>query len=417
MFQKIKGTQDFLDLSLWQFITKTSAEYLNLHNFNQIKLPAIESVDLFKRSVGLETDIVNKEMFVVEQRTGSSEQICLKPEATASTMRAFLENGIQNLPWKVFSFDTLFRYERPQKGRYREFNQCNIETIGTESISQDVALISMLDGLFSTKLKINNYALVLNFLGCQNDRLNFREVLTNFLQASPNICETCQKRSTTNPLRIFDCKSESCQSIYQNAPKIINHLCESCGQEWQQLQNHLELLGVSFAIKPELVRGLDYYNKTVFEFTSSHLGSQSSFCGGGRYELATQLGSKTAVPAIGAAFGIERILLILEQIQDKLLLSQKPALTVVIPLNPEQNILALLVAQNLAQHNLAHDIILDDTSSVKSKMRKANKLGPIYCVLIGQQEQESNSVTLKNMVTSEEQLIKQIDLVSTLKNH
>lgn len=416
MFQKIKGTQDFLDLSLWQFIVKNSSEYLNLHNFNQIKLPAIESVDLFKRSVGLETDIVNKEMFVIAPRTGSSENICLKPEATASTMRAFLENGIQNLPWKVFSFDTLFRYERPQKGRYREFNQCNIEIVGSDCIDQDVALISMLDSLFSTKLKIANYALLLNFLGCQNDRVNFRDVLTGFLQANHSICETCQKRSTTNPLRIFDCKSEDCQAIYQNAPKITNHLCENCAQEWQLLQNHLELLGVSFAVKPDLVRGLDYYNKTVFEFTSAHLGAQSSFCGGGRYELASALGNKTAVPAIGAAFGMERVLLILEQIEQQLILAQKPALTVIIPLSPAQNMLALLVAQNLSQHNVPHDLILEDASSVKSKMRKANKLGPIYCVLIGEQEQASNSVLLKNMMSGHEQLIKQIDLVNILKN-
>jgi len=415
MFQKIKGTQDFLNLQLWQFITKTSSDYLNLHNFNQIQLPVIESVDLFKRSVGLETDIVNKEMFIIEQRVGSSESICLKPEATASTMRAFLENGIQITPWKVFSFDTLFRYERPQKGRYREFHQCNIEIIGNSSIDQDVALISMLDSLFSNKLKITNYALVLNFLGCKADRINFREILTNFLQANSQICETCQKRSKTNPLRIFDCKSETCQSIYLKAPKIIEHLCETCLPEWQALQNHLELLGVAFAIKPELVRGLDYYNKTVFEFTSSHLGAQSSFCGGGRYELATQLGSKTDVPAIGAAFGLERVLLILEQTQDKLPLTQKPGLTVVIPLNPAQNMLALLVAQNLSQHNLAHDIILEDDSSIKSKMRKANKLAAAYCVLIGENEQTSNSVTLKNMITGEEQLIKQIELANYLK--
>ena len=415
MFQKIKGTQEFLDLDLWQFIVQASTEYLNLHNFNQIKLPVIESVDLFKRSVGLETDIVNKEMFIIEQRIGSNENICLKPEATASTMRAFLENSIQNLPWKVFSFDTLFRYERPQRGRYREFHQCNIEIIASDSISQDVMLISLLDSLFSTKLKITNYALVLNFLGCASDRTNFREVLTNFLQANSGICETCQKRSNTNPLRIFDCKSESCQAIYLNAPKIINHLCGPCNQEWQQLQNQLELLGVSFAIKPELVRGLDYYHKTVFEFTSSHLGAQSSFCGGGRYELASQLGSKTPVPAIGAAFGMERVLLILEQIQDKLILPKKSALTVIIPLSPTQNVLALLVAQNLSQHGLTHDIILEDHSSVKSKMRKANKLGPVYCILIGEHEQTTNSVTLKNMLSGEEQLIKQIDLVNILK--
>ena len=194
----------------------------------------------------------------------------------------------------------------------------------------------------------------------------------------------------------------------------MDHLCEECNVEWKQLQNHLELLGVSFAIKPDLVRGLDYYNKTVFEFTSPDLGAQSSFCGGGRYELATQLGHKTAVPSIGAAFGMDRILIILETIQDRLPIKPKPALTVILPLEPKYNMLALLVAQNLSQHTITNDIILED-SSIKSKMRKANKLGPIHCVLIGENEQATNSVTLKNMVTGNERLVKQTKLVEALK--
>lgn len=415
MFQKIKGTQDFLDLSLLQFILKISSEHLNLHNFNQIELPILEACDLFKRTVGTQTDIVNKEMFVIEPRAGSSESICLRPESTAQTMRAFLENGIQILPWKVFSYGAMFRYERPQKGRYRQFQQCNIEVIGADSIDQDVMLISMLDNLF-TKLYIPNYALVLNFLGCTQDRNNFREILKDFLVKQSNICDTCENRSQTNPLRVFDCKNESCQQIYVSAPKIIEHLCDSCNGEWQQLKNHLELLGISFAVKPELVRGLDYYNKTVFEFSSTALGAQSSFCGGGRYELASQLGSKNQVPSIGAAFGMDRVLLILETIKDQLPIAKKPALTVIVPLSPAQNMLALLVAQNLGQHNLSHDIILEDDTSVKSKMRKANKLGPNYCVLIGESEQVQHSVMLKNMVTGAEQLIKQVDLINYLKN-
>ena len=413
--QKIKGTQDLLDLNLLNFLTKITSEHLNLHNFNQIELPILEPAELFKRTVGEQTDIVNKEMFMIEPRAGSSESICLRPEATAQTMRAFLENGIQNLPWKVFSFGSMFRYERPQKGRYRQFQQCNIEIIGIESIDQDVLLISMLDNLFSTKLKISSYGLVLNFLGCMQDRTNFRQILTNFLQNNTNICPTCQTRENTNPLRIFDCKNEDCQKIYLNAPKITTHLCENCNNEWRQLQNHLELLGVSFVVKDNLVRGLDYYNKTVFEFVSTDLGAQSSFCGGGRYELATQLGSKTAAPAIGAAFGVDRVLLILENLQDKLLLPQKAALNLIIPLSPAQNMLALLVSQNLSQHNIANDIILADDSSMKSKMRKANKLGAISCILIGENEQDTHSVMLKNMITSQEQLVKQVDLVNYLK--
>lgn len=415
MIPKIKGTQDFLDLSLLQFVIKTSTDHLSLHNFAQIELPILESCDLFKRTVGNETDIVNKEMFMIEPRTGSNETICLRPEATAQTMRAFLEHNIQALPWKVFSYGAMFRYERPQKGRYRQFQQCNIEVINTESIDQDVALISMLDSLFATKWYLTEYALLLNFLGCLQDRINFRDKLTIFLKKQPQICDTCQKRSVANPLRVFDCKNEACQQIYCAAPKILDHLCEDCNTEWHQLKKGLELLGVSFAIKNDLVRGLDYYNKTVFEFTSSALGAQSSFCGGGRYELATQLGHKTAIPSIGAAFGIDRILLILETIKNNLPIDQKPVLNVIIPLGLEQHMLALLVAQNLYQNNIPTDLILEE-GSVKSKMRRANKLGPKYCILIGPDEQANNSAMLKNMITGDERLVKQIDLVNCLKD-
>ena len=386
-----------------------------MHNFSQIELPILESGDLFKRTVGNETDIVNKEMFMIEPRAGSNEIICLRPEATAQTMRTFLEHNIQNLPWKVFSYGPMFRYERPQKGRYRQFNQCNIEIISTESIDQDVLLISILDQLFSQKWYLTNYTLLLNFLGCNQDRLNFRDKLTNFLKNQPQICETCNKRSINSPLRVFDCKNETCRQIYCDAPKILEHLCANCNSEWEELRKHLKLLKIAFVIQPDLVRGLDYYNKTVFEFTSTALGAQSSFCGGGRYELATQLGHKTAVPAIGAAFGLERVLLILETMHDQLPIIAKPDLNILIPFGPAQHALALLIAQNLSQNNLITDLMLE-SGSIKNKMRKANKLNPKYCILIGENEQASNSVTLKNMATGDERLVKRADLVSCLKD-
>lgn len=415
MIPKIKGTQDFLDLSLLQFIIKTSAEQLSLHNFNQIDLPILESSDLFKRTVGNETDIVNKEMFMIEPRAGSNETICLRPEATAQTMRAFLENNIQTTPWKVFSYGAMFRYERPQRGRYRQFQQCNIEVINTESIDQDVLLISLLDQLFSLKWHLENYTLLLNFLGCSQDRLDFRTILTDFLKKQPQICDTCHKRTNANALRVFDCKNETCQEIYRNAPKILEHLCDNCNSEWRQLKNHLELLKINFTIQPLLVRGLDYYNKTVFEFTSTALGAQSSFCGGGRYELATQLGHKTQIPAIGAAFGVDRVLLILETLREKLPITPKPALNIIIPFSATQNPTALLLGQFLTQHGIATDLILEQ-GSIKSKMRKAHKLNPKYCVLIGENEQALNSVMLKNMLTGDERLVKQADLIECLKN-
>lgn len=413
--QKIKGTQDFLDLTLINFITEQTTKQLLLNNFSQIDLPALEPVELFKRTVGEETDIVSKEMFTIAPRAGSSELICLRPEATAQTMRAFLENGIQQLPWKVFSFGAMFRYERPQKGRYRQFHQCNIEVIGTDSIDQDVWLISILDHLFSQNLQLKNYALTLNFLGCKDDRISFRNQLKSFLQSKDDICETCQRRAETNPLRIFDCKNPDCQTIYQQAPKITDYLCDNCQNEWETLKSHLELLGVSFAVNPRLVRGLDYYNQTVFEFASTDLGAQSAFCGGGRYELATQLGHKTAIPAIGAAFGMERLALILESKQDQLMVPKKPALVAIIPLANEQIMLSLMIAQSLGRQQICTDLVLDG-ESIKSKMRKANKLGAAYCILVGENEQAGQTATIKDMLTGNEETISQAQVAVYLKS-
>ena len=415
MVQRIKGTQDQLDFTLLKFVYDSTEAHLSQFNFDQIELPILESTELFQRTVGTETDIVQKEMFTIAPRVGSNESICLRPEATASVNRAFLEHGIQELPWKVFCFGPMFRYERPQKGRFREFRQCSIEVIGAESIDQDVLLISNLCQLFREKWQIHNYGLLLNFLGCAQDRVNFKNELVDFLNQNLSIiCTTCQTRISTNPLRVLDCKNETCQELYAQAPKIASSYCPECTAEWQQVQKHLNLLGIAFAVQTNLVRGLDYYNKTVFEFVSTDLGAQSTFCGGGRYELASQLGSKNAVPSVGAAFGVERILLILESRKDQLAIPQKPPLHVIVPLSSEQNILALLVAQSLFKQQLCTEVLLEN-NSVKSKMRKANKLGATYCILIGEEEQANQTVTVKQMITSQETIVRQTELVKFLK--
>lgn len=415
MIQRIKGTQDQLDLTLLNFIYESTADHLILHNFNQIELPILESTELFQRTVGTETDIVQKEMFTIAPRTGSNESICLRPEATASATRAFLENNIIETPWKVFCFGPMFRYERPQKGRFREFRQCSIEVVDANSIDHDVLLINNLCQLFREKWQIHNYGLLLNFLGCPQDRISFKNQLVLFLKQHLNtVCATCQTRINTNPLRVLDCKNDTCQELYLQAPQISTSYCLECNQEWQQLQKHLLILGIAFAIQPNLVRGLDYYNKTVFEFVSTDLGAQSTFCGGGRYELASQLGSKQPVPSVGAAFGVERILLILESRKNQLPIAKKAALSVVIPLTNQQNTLALLIAQSLFKNQFCTEVLLED-NSVKSKMRKANKLGATYCILIGEQEQIDQTVTVKLMLNGQEEIIKQTELIDFLK--
>ena len=418
MIPRVKGTQDFIDCTLFNFIIDSVKKHLTTYHFTEIQTPILESVDLFCRSLGLYTDVVSKEMFVIESRQeGSEDRICLRPEGTAPTVRAFNEHRIELVPWKVFSYGPMFRYERPQKGRFRQFHQVTMEVIGSGAIAQDVQFIAMLDRFFHEVLTINSYALVINFLGCSQDRQQYLVTLKKFMDensAAQNICEQCKERKERNIMRIFDCKNSACQEIYRNAPYIADNVCECCAQEWQELQKQLTLLSVSHAYKPTLVRGLDYYNKTVFEFVSKNLGAQDTFCGGGRYnQLVEQLGGNQDRPAIGAAFGIERLMLLLEPLRDQLAIAHPPALHMIIPMTPAQHTLALLLANELQAHNICTDILFE--GSIKNMMRKASKFGAAYALILGETEQENRTVTVKNMTTSTEQTVAQVDLVITLK--
>ncbi len=416
MIQRIKGTQDFIDLKLFNFFIDNAKKFLKIYNFKQISTPILEPIELFKRSLGLETDVVSKEMYTVNTEV-DNDGICLRPEMTASTMRAFLNESIETIPFKVFSYGPVFRHERPQKGRYREFNQLNIEAIGTSSILQDVLFIKMLDRFFSETLKLDSYALTLNFLGCLSDRIKFRDKLYKFLSENiDKICDKCKVRKESNIMRVFDCKTESCQQLYKSGPHIADNLCAECNIEWTQLQENLQNLSVSFSYNHALVRGLDYYNKTVFEFSGTALGAQNAFCGGGRYDtLATQIGAKQDYPSIGAAVGIERVIIMLEEMKDKLILEQEPALNIIIPLEQAQKELALLLSDELQAANLCTEIFLDG-ESMKSMMRKANKLGAKYVIILGPDEQASRMATVKNMMTGAENKVSQKDLVKALTN-
>jgi histidyl-tRNA synthetase len=415
--KRIKGTQDFLDLRLFNYLIDLAKKQLETYHFTEIATPILEPLELFKRSLGLYTDVVSKEMFLIQGNQDEEDAICLRPEATAPTLRAFIENGVQQTPWKVFSWGPMFRYERPQKGRFRQFHQLNIEIIGSASVAQDAFFITMLDRFFHEKLHLNNYALVINYLGCFADRAAYQIQLKEFLESpqAAGICSTCQERKDKNIMRIFDCKSPTCQQIYTNAPTITENLCAGCTTEWTQLQEQLHLLSVTHACKPTLVRGLDYYCKTVFEFVSHNLGAQNTFCGGGRYDqLVLQLGGKQDQPSIGVAMGLERLLLLLDPLPQALTLPPQPALHVVIPMQAQQIPLALLIADTLTAAGLCVDVLLEQ-DSVKSMLRHTNKMGASYALLIGDEEQQSRSVTIKNMVTGTQETIKQIDVVAYLK--
>jgi len=410
MFPRIKGTQDILDYRLTQGVLQIVMHHLSNYNFQQVATPIIESTTLFERGLGFQTDVVSKQMFVVQSKS-DSEQICLRPEMTAGTLRAFVEEqGSLVLPWKAFSYGPVFRYERPQKGRYRQFHQVSIESLGTSSVMYDALFISMLSSLFEEKLEIENFVLHVNFLGQQIDRDIFKTHLHEFLSAHESIlCATCVQRKETNILRVFDCKVEACNNLYKKAPSIVDHLTPESKIEWELLQEQLHQLSVTFVHDPYLVRGLDYYNKTVFEFIGTTLGAQNTFCGGGRYDtLATQLGSKEEIPAVGAGIGMERLLMLLEDSKEKFE-TKKRSLVCVVPCQAEQNGTALLIVDHLQATGVCVDILIDD-ASLKSKMRKANKLQATYVVMIGLDEQAGNYVTIKNMITGADEKVSQADL-------
>ena len=416
MFPRIKGTQDILDYRLIEGVLQIIDRHLKNYNFSQISTPILESVSLFERGLGVATDVVSKEMFVVQSKS-DREQICLRPEMTAGTVRAFVEEqGSLVLPWKVFSYGPAFRYERPQKGRLRQFHQVSIESLGTATVAYDAFFISMLSNLFAEKLEIEHFVLQLNFLGQPEDREIFKTHLYAFLTNHDAIlCETCKQRKDTNILRIFDCKVQACSDLYTQAPKITDYLTPASQAEWQAVQDQLLQLSVTFVHNPYLVRGLDYYNKTVFEFIGLALGAQNTFCGGGRYDsLAQQLGSKELIPAFGAAIGMERLLIVLEDQQEKFA-TPRPSLICLVPCTAEQNGTALLIADSLQAAGICVDVLLDQ-ASLKSKLRKADKLQATYALVIGEQEQAENFVMVKNMMTGKDEKVSQADLQTYFKS-
>lgn len=413
MFKKVKGVADiFFEMPYWSGVQAKIEAHVKRYHFSKIELPILEHVSLFSRGLGSDTEVVSKQMFLISSHSNSEETVCLRPEGTAGTMRAYLENQSELVtPCKVFSYGPMFRYERPQKGRMREFHQFNLELIGGASILYDASMIKMLYSLFSEVLLVPDFVLKLNFLGQREDRAAFIAAFVAFLTPrSSELCEDCQHRMVTNPLRVLDCKSESCHKVFALAPKLAEFFSEASQAEWQLLRDTLHELSVTFVLDNNLVRGLDYYNKTVFEFVSVNLGAQNTFCGGGRYDdLAEQLGSSTLVPALGSAIGMERLLMILESQKD--LLSEVSApLSCIIPMGDAQHKLALHLADFLQAHGKTVDLLLDG-QNIKNKMKKANNLKASYVLILGDEEQKNNTVMVKNMISGEQEVVLQAEVV------
>ncbi|MBZ0203226.1 MAG: histidine--tRNA ligase [Ignavibacteria bacterium] len=399
-FRKPKGTKDILpkEISKWHFVESVIREVTGLFNFSEIRTPTFEYTDLFKRGVGTETDIVGKEMYTFLDKGGDS--ITLKPEGTAPVMRAFLESGIygeQNLH-KLYYLTSMFRYEKPQAGRYREHTQFGGEILGSDSIYTDVELILMAKEVYN-RCGISNFKIKLNSIGKPDERRNYIEILKEYLKEHlDELSEESKKRYETNTLRILDSKELGDRKITDSAPKITDHLGIESKKRFDDVVNELTRLGIESEIDFRIVRGLDYYTDTTFEFVSSDLGSQDALGGGGRYDgLIEQLGGKPCA-GVGFGSGIERIIIVAEKNGFTFGMPKNP-IVYFIALNDDAKKIAYSAALSLRNNNIACDTDLLNRS-FKAQMRDANKLGVKYVYIIGDDEIKKQKGILKNMSDS-----------------
>lgn len=406
-----KGTKDVLpsDSYKWQFVEKTAREVASLFGASEIRTPTFEHTEVFLRGVGETTDIVNKEMYTFLDKGGRS--ITLKPEGTAGVARAFVENGMhsQVLPAKLFYITQCFRYERPQAGRLREFHQFGIEFLGSTEANIDAETI-MLAKTFLDKVGIKNISLYINSIGCKECRKKYQQALKDFLNTNVNdMCELCKDRLEKNPLRVLDCKNDKCKEITKDAPKILDYICDDCKAHFEKVQELLTVAGVEFKVDPNIVRGLDYYNKTVFEFVSDNIGAQGTVCGGGRYDgLIAQLGGND-VAGIGFAVGIERILMLLENTGVKI---ENPNQVeyYIAPMGEEESKKAFEIVCKLRAKGITADF--DHMGrSIKAQFKYADKIGAKKVAVIGSNELINNAVKVKDMTTGQEQMVSFDDLV------
>jgi len=410
LFKAPRGTADILpeEQVYWRHIEGKAEDMARLYGYGRIDTPAFEDASLFARSVGEGTDIVNKEMYLFKDR--SDNELSLRPEGTASVCRAYLEHGMDNLsqPMKLFYFADIFRYERPQAGRYRQHHQFGCEAIGEASPMLDAEVISMARNFFSS-LGLVNFSLHLNSIGCKKCRPVHLQKLKEYYEPfKQGLCEDCVTRLDKNPLRLLDCKKPGCQAAADEAPKSADYLCEECSQHFQSLINYLQALDIGYVLNPRLVRGLDYYTKTVFEIQPLEGGSQSALGGGGRYDdLISMLGGKPT-PAIGFATGMERIVLNLKSQNVNVPGPVKPALFIACMGIPAR-IEALKIAASLRDAGISV-IVSSGDRSLKAQLRQANTVGVASAAIIGDDEVKAGTVMLRNMENGEQQAIQPEEL-------
>jgi histidyl-tRNA synthetase len=412
-FKTLKGFKDILprDVQTWQRLEAKARRIFRSFGFHEIKPPILEKTELFSRSIGLDTDIVSKEMYSIVDAKGKS--ISLRPEATASVARAYIQHRLyeKNPVQKLFTFGPMFRRERPQKGRFRQFYQINAEILGDSGPRSDADLLVMATTVLSD-VGLSGLILHLNSLGCPQCRPRFREGLQEYLaQRIDDLCLDCRKRAKTNPLRVFDCKVEICNEVVSGAPFILDHICEDCRRHFETLQFYLHESDISFILDHRLVRGLDYYTRTAFEFQTEHLGAQNAVCGGGRYDGLLKLLGGPDHPAIGFAMGIERLVELLGDAGK----GDPPA--------PELFIVGLGEKAERKVFGWVRDLRKNGiwvemeyaSKGLKAQMKKADRLGTKKVLMVGDNELASGKGILRDMETKEQVEMDLNDIVSKLK--
>ena len=387
----IKGTKDVLpkDVHKNQYIEATALDIASKFGYKEIRTPVFEHTELFQRGVGDTTDVVQKEMYTFDDKGGRS--ITLRPEGTSGAVRSYLENGLCNeaLPQKVCYLTSCYRYEKPQAGRLREFHQFGVECFGSASPLADAEIIALAKSLFDT-LGVKDLSLEINSIGCPTCRAEYHKALKEYFSSRKDeLCDTCKSRLDRNPMRILDCKSPICHEIAEGAPVVIDYLCDECKEHFENVQKYLKAQNIEYTINPQIVRGLDYYTKTVFEFVSNSIGAQGTVCGGGRYDgLVEELGGQHT-PSLGCAIGIERLMLLMEAQGCEFPEAEKPDLFIV-ALGEKATLKAVEIAKDMREEGFSALLDLNQRS-VRAQMKYADKLGAKFNVVIGDNEVEAKT--------------------------
>ena len=413
----LRGTQDVLPRQSrqWQYVEHTLLETARLAGFQELRVPVFESTELFTHSVGDTTDVVQKEMYTFEDKGGRS--ITLRPEGTAGAVRSLIEHGLYNdpLPVKACYVLSCYRYEKPQAGRLREFHQFGVECFGAASPAADAEVISIgAQGLAA--LGISGIRLEINSIGCPECRSKYTQALKEYFRARQDeLCETCRGRLERNPMRILDCKSPVCSAIAAGAPHMLDYLCGECADHFDALQKHLTAMGIAYEINPTIVRGLDYYTRTVFEFVTDELGAQAAVCAGGRYDGLVEYMGGPSMPSLGFGMGLERVIALMDK-QGCALPPEKPCELYIAPLDSASSVEANRLCMALRAEGFGAQTDLAGRG-LKAQMKYADKLGAKFTLVLGEEERSSGKAVLKNMTTGERQEIAIANLIEEIYNH